>query len=441
MKKFIALISTAALLVSLTACGETASSVNSNSTSTTSTTNSGSSDTVSSTDTSADESQTSKEEIEEVAYTLGGELTEKMISESRLNEGNKVRLANVIKKLQNKEEVTIAFIGGSITQGTSAGNELCYANLISEWFKAKYPDAKINYINAGIGATGSYIGVHRVNDDVLSKNPDLVFVEFSVNDTTENTERNKIAYDSLLQQIWAYETNPAIITIAMTMENGTSFQQYHEEIVKAYDLPMISYKNTILDVIEKGYIKWADISDDDIHPNVPGHAILAQLVESYITDVIDSLDTISGAESDLSKPATSIYKNAELIRPIKTTPASMEGFELRDINFGNFQGIWFARAGKGDFAGAKLSFEVTGKSFGILYGKLTSKGTTADIYVDGEKVTTIDGTFANGWGNYVECAEIATFDTDAAHTIDICPTNKTDGSAAMFYVSAIAISH
>ena len=34
-----------------------------------------------------------------------------MIDMSRLNEGNKVRLANVIKKLKNGEEVTVGFIG------------------------------------------------------------------------------------------------------------------------------------------------------------------------------------------------------------------------------------------------------------------------------------------------------------------------------------------
>ena len=37
-------------------------------------------------------------------------------------EGNPARIAKVIQKLQSGEEVTVAFLGGSITQGTGADN-------------------------------------------------------------------------------------------------------------------------------------------------------------------------------------------------------------------------------------------------------------------------------------------------------------------------------
>ncbi|MCM3781624.1 hypothetical protein M3231_01440 [Neobacillus mesonae] len=44
-----------------------------------------------------------------------------MIARSRLNKGNNVRLKRAIKKVrQEGEPVVIAYIGGSITQGTGA---------------------------------------------------------------------------------------------------------------------------------------------------------------------------------------------------------------------------------------------------------------------------------------------------------------------------------
>lgn len=375
-------------------------------------------------------------------YEAGGLITEGMKEISVLNEGNKVRLAKVLKKLAAGEEVTIGYIGGSITQGSSAGNNLCYAKLTTDWFMKTCPNAKINYVNAGIGATGSYIGVHRVTSDLLVKNPDLVFVEFSVNDTTENTQRNIESYDSLLRTIWGYETNPAIITIATVQENGTSFQQYHYDIIKKYDLPMISYGDAILSVIKKGDIAWKEISDDNIHPNVPGHNALSQMLTAYLEDVIAELDSITGDESDFTvKASTAGFENGKLLSPTNTEPAINNGFIKKNGYFGGFDGTWIALA-----SGTKpypedvtLTFEVEAKSIGLLYGKLTNAtATTAEIYVDNELVTTINAAFPGGWGSYVECAHIKTFNETGKHTVSIVPKAKDGGS--LFYVSALAIS-
>lgn len=455
-KRILAILITAALAVSVTGCAGNATSSNESSAASSaaesSETSSAAEDTSSaeeSSDSSAEESEdnSSQEESKDLEanytkYTLNGDLTQHMIDMSRLNEGNKVRLANVIKKLKNGEEVTVGFIGGSITQGTSAGNDLCYAKLTADWLQQTYSSAKVNYVNAGIGATGSYIGVHRVTTDLLSKNPDLVFVEFSVNDTTENTERNKDSYDSLLRTIWKSSTNPAIITIATTQENGTSFQEEHAEIVKHYDLPMISYKNTILDTIKHGDIVWKDISDDNIHPNIPGHKIVSQLLQAYISDVDKDIDNISGNESDFTTPATDAsFEDGSLIQPSSDADVTATGaFELHDEQFGGFDGYWFFKGtADADLSATALTFKVNAKTVGLLYGKYTKAGCAADVYIDDELVTTIDSDFTGGWGNYVECAELKKFDTAGEHTVKIVPKGL-DGKVSKFSVTALAIS-
>lgn len=449
-KRILAILITAALAVSVTGCANnTASSTESSTASSAAESSEASSAAEESDASSAEESkdESSQEELKDLEanytkYTLDGDLTQHMIDMSRLNEGNKVRLANVIKKLKNGEEVTVGFIGGSITQGTSAGNELCYAKLTADWLQQTYSSAKVNYVNAGIGATGSYIGVHRVTTDLLSKSPDLVFVEFSVNDTTENTERNKDSYDSLLRTIWKSSTNPAIITIATTQEDGTSFQEQHAEIVKHYDLPMISYRNTILDTIKHGDIAWKDISDDNIHPNVPGHKIVSQLLQAYISDVDKDIDSISGDESDFSTPATKAsFENGSLLTLAQAGDAvTMNGeFKVNEANFGGFDGYWFFKgSNKTDLSSTNLTFKVNAKEIGILYGKYTKAGGTADIYIDDELVTTLNADFTGGWGNYVECAQLKSFDTAGEHIVKIVP--KTADGPSMFSVTALAIA-
>ena len=265
MKKFLSVFLAASLLVSMTGCNKPEDApVTSGDAATNEAVSSVTPD-----DTTAATSGTESavvEDIPEVPYELGGELTPTMIANSVLHKGNQARLARVIRKLQAGEEVTIAYLGGSITQGSSAGNTLCYARLTTDWFEAQFPDAKINYVNAGIGATGSYIGIHRADRDVLAHDPDLVFIDFSVNDTSDRMTINKATYEGLIRKLWSYETAPAIICLAMTQENGTSVQDDHSEIAIRYDIPFISYRNAILDVIDKGYIIWDDISDDNIHP-------------------------------------------------------------------------------------------------------------------------------------------------------------------------------
>ncbi len=431
-KKILAVLCAAALAVSMTACSDTGSSSASD-TQSAGTQESGG-------QTVSDAAQSSEEDDGDyVSYVLGGEITPNMISKSRLNEGNKVRLAKVIKKLQAGEEVTVGYIGGSITQGTSAGNELCYAKLTTDWIAEQYPDAKVNYVNAGIGATGSYIGVHRVTDQLLTKNPDLVFVEFSVNDTYANSARDKEAYDSLLRTIWAYECSPAIITLVTTQEDGTSMQQVHSEVALQYDLPMISYHDAILDVIDHGDIKWKDISDDNIHPNVPGHKIVSQLLQSYLSDVAANVDSITGDESDFSTPATDAgFVGGKLLGPKDLQPVESTGkITIReDGAFGGFTGVTILIA---EEEGTSISYEVEAKSIGLLYGMNTSNGALADVYIDGEFITTINSDFTGGWGSYVECAHLKTFEESGKHTVKLSIRENTNGGKN-FVVSSLAVS-
>lgn len=79
----------------------------------------------------------------------------------------------------DKSEINCVAIGGSIT--AAGGISASWGSKVSTWLGEK-TGKKVNFYNAGIGGTGSDFGITRLYDDVVSRDPDIVFVEFSVND-------------------------------------------------------------------------------------------------------------------------------------------------------------------------------------------------------------------------------------------------------------------
>lgn len=87
------------------------------------------------------------------------EWDEAMINTAMTSYGNTKMVQDVIKKAQNGEEVTLAYLGGSITEGISAGADLCYAKLSYEHFAEKFGTGdNVKYVNAGISGTPSKLG-------------------------------------------------------------------------------------------------------------------------------------------------------------------------------------------------------------------------------------------------------------------------------------------
>ena len=83
------------------------------------------------------------------------------------------------------EEVRIGYRRGSVTGQQGLGVKTL-AHVQQAW-----PQAKFSEINAAIGGTGSDLGVFRLKQDVLDQRPDLLFVEFAVNDGGAGPEQNQ----------------------------------------------------------------------------------------------------------------------------------------------------------------------------------------------------------------------------------------------------------
>lgn len=88
------------------------------------------------------------------------------------------------------EFLTVVFFGGSLTWSANATdpNVTGFRGLMADYFMQKYPKAQFLFVDASLGGTGSSLGMFRLERDVLSKKPDLVFLDFSCNDGGEDTD-------------------------------------------------------------------------------------------------------------------------------------------------------------------------------------------------------------------------------------------------------------
>src|SRR4051812_44903166 len=71
-------------------------------------------------------------------------------------------LGRVFEKLKAEKDVTVAYFGGSITQGEG------YRTRTFRWFQDTFPRARLVQVNAAIGGTGSDLGAFRCGPDVIA---------------------------------------------------------------------------------------------------------------------------------------------------------------------------------------------------------------------------------------------------------------------------------
>ena len=192
-----------------------------------------------------------------------------------LNRGNLTRLKNFLNRAAQGERLTVGFIGGSITQGFAATDpDKCYAARTVAWLRKVFPNTEFDYVNAGIGATNSQFGAARVQEDLLCRLPDLVMVEFSVND--HSTPHDRETYEGLVRQIYGGSSHPAMVLLhSVYYDTGKSAAYYHAQIGRHYDLPCISMQNSIYPAVAAGKLPAEKITADFLHPNEIGHEFIA----------------------------------------------------------------------------------------------------------------------------------------------------------------------
>jgi hypothetical protein len=164
-------------------------------------------------------------------------------------------LPNFLGKLQRGGEVRIGYLGGSITAQDG------WRPKTLRWVQEQFTNARLREINAAIGGTGSDLGVFRLHQDVLAHRPDLLFVEFAVNDAGASPEQIHRCMEGIVRQTW--QANPATdLCFVYTLANDM-FQTYlagklprsvtaMETLAAHYAIPTINFGPSVAALQKEG---------------------------------------------------------------------------------------------------------------------------------------------------------------------------------------------
>ncbi len=358
------------------------------------------------------------------------------------NIGNTDRLKKVFERAEKGDNLTIAFLGGSITQGSLASKpELCYAARVFAWWEKTFPKAKFTFINAGIGAMDSQFGCARAAEDVLSFKPDVISIEYAVND--DNNEHFKETYEGAVRKLLSAKNKPAVYTFFnVCYDTGASAEEKHLEIAKYYDIPAFSIKSTIYPLLTKGELAHGDITPDELHPNDKGHELVASVI-TYGLEKIRKGDceTVNNNNETFPTPVTTNgYEDSVRYRNNKADLDFCTGWtadkEPQDHITDIFKNGWTATE-----KGAKIAFKVSGSCIGVQYRKtMQLPAPVAVAKVDGKVVATLDANFDETWGDKLVLDTLLDHGEAGEHVVEIEITEAHKEDKLPFYLVSVIAS-
>lgn len=362
------------------------------------------------------------------------------------------RLKNLMKRAANGESLVIGFLGGSITQGSlSSTPKTCYAYLVYEWWKKSFPNASFSFVNGGIGGTTSHYGGARAWKDVLCYRPDIVTVDFSVND--DANEFFEETYEGTLRRLLAAPSDPAVVVLNNVFyDTGKNAQDYHNRIADHYGIPHVSIKDTVYPDVESGKIVRADITPDNLHPNDKGHRLVAdeicKLLDSIKAEVeeetiagenIEGKSTKTEASVLLPAPLTeNAYEHSRLIQ-IQDNEAILDGFLVDPIEKKGMLDI-FKNGWTAAHTNDKISFEIECSCLAVQYRKSVQQPVPkAKAVIDGdeEHAVILDGNFTEDWGDCLYLEPLLHHAEKKVHRIEITVTDAKDIVRPFYLVSLI----
>jgi len=352
---------------------------------------------------------------------------------------NLSRLKKCMCKAQAGEELTIGFLGGSITQGSLASEDKnTYAYLVFSWWKETFPQAHFYYVNGGIGGTTSHYGVSRAITDILMYQPDFVIVDFSVND--DANEFFQETYEGLIRKIFKWESKPAIVLLNnVYYDTGKNAQDYHNAVGKWYQIPHVSIKDTLYQKMKEGKYTKEELTPDGLHPNDKGHKLVANEITNFLEEVKKHMYETE-EENALPQPmTTNAYENSKRLTIREISP-KLYGFRA-DTNekmghLDHFKNGWIGKK-----TGEKIIFEIEASNIAVQYRKTINKPAfCAKLILDNDSDNPIllDSNFNEDWGDCLYLEPIIHHAIKAKHKIEI--EILPDEAKTPFYLMALIIA-
>lgn len=272
--------------------------------------------------------------------------------------------------LSDKTEYKMGFLGGSITEGTGASvPELRYSSRFTKMIGDCIPTVKFTEINAGVGGTPSALGLFRLKIDVLDYEPDILFVEFAVNDSGYRETMFKYMEGIVrTARRWKAEL-PIVFLFTYPAEEFTVNGQ--KQLAEAYGIPCIDMRADLIEKINSYGGNDRFFTCDGVHPNDKGY-------DSYVDSIMRD---IFNADFEFKFPEQPIF-GVEFSAPDMVLCEKMQYSSDWTLSH---KTLWHSPLKYicADKAGASISCEFEGTVCGF-YGRIEKDGGKVDVYIDGE---------------------------------------------------------
>ncbi|MCH6258189.1 SGNH/GDSL hydrolase family protein [Puniceicoccaceae bacterium K14] len=351
-------------------------------------------------------------------------------------------LANTFEKLEAGESVRIGYLGGSITKQEG------WRVLTQSWIQASYPQSQHVEIEAGVGGTPSALGAFRVQQDVLQYAPDLIFIEFAVNDANTAKQSLRESMEGIVRQIRKADPRTDICFVYSISEpyldqtqGGTllaNAANAMEEVADYYGIPSIYMGYEIPILAESGSLlmKAAKPTTEEQLNNLAGKILFAPDGVHpypdtghplYFKQIRRALPVFFKASpiGEHPLPAPLEANNFEDAKMIPLSKLTLEGkwqrLDPSDNSIAKkvsdrIDELWCASSPK-DY----LSFAFKGTYIGV-YGIAAPNSGTFDYTIDG---TTRSKTMFDKYCSFarLNSSILSTNLQDTTHTIHINPSN------------------
>lgn len=339
----------------------------------------------------------------------------KLIQSTIISQGNNYRLKKVLAKIRKGEKVCIAAIGGSVTEGAGPAKFTDgYAYQFFRAMKATYaPGDGSNLIfdNAGLSGTSSLTGVVRYKKDVidvLGQTPDLLIVEFAVNDGGEPVFQR--SFEALVRDALVANPETAVMAIYAAATYGNTSGP-KKAVADNYAIPQINILDIVNDGIKNGTFTKEQFYSDYVHPTYEGHQVMCEALmtvvatadkakadspatiptKSFIEPSLSGMIQITGNNEDVKISAGGFNQQDNATQTIKKT------------NSVEFPSNWHHKMNIKEPNNESFKMEITCKNLVFIWknqsGGAFEKFGKADVYVDTLKVATFDGGKQGGWNN------------------------------------------
>ncbi|MFA6242892.1 MAG: GDSL-type esterase/lipase family protein [Candidatus Hydrogenedentales bacterium] len=214
------------------------------------------------------------------------------------------------------EPVRVVCFGDSVTGVYyHTGSRRAYADMLEIALKRAYPSANVSVINAGISGHTTVNALARIDQDVLAHKPQLVTVMFGLNDMTRvPMEEYANNLSTIIDKCRAVGAEVLLCTPnAVINTEGRPIAKLEQYVAVMRDVG--AKKNAPVADCYAGFQRvrtnsesgFGYLMSDEIHPNMDGHKLFAQLMTETITGKPVSLD-------DVESPFPAIPKTLALVK-------------------------------------------------------------------------------------------------------------------------------